>query len=44
MMPVSVLPVGGKAPVVILFVLGVLAVAMLVGRQQAQAANANTAR
>jgi len=31
MMPVPVLPgAGGKAPVVILFVLGVLAVAMLV--------------
>lgn len=30
MMPVSVLPAGGKAPVVILFVMGVLAVAMLV--------------
>lgn len=35
MMPVSVLPVGGKAPVVILVVLGVLAVAMLVKRQAA---------
>lgn len=32
MMPVPVLPVGGKAPVVILVVLGVLAVAMLVNR------------
>lgn len=33
MMPVSVLPIaGGKAPVVILFVLGVLAVAMLVNK------------
>lgn len=42
MMPVPVLPVGGKAaPVVILVVLGVLAVAMLVGRQQAQADIAN---
>lgn len=35
MMPVPVLPVGGKAPVVILVVLGVLAVAMLVNRPQA---------
>ena len=34
MMPVPVLPVGGKAPVAILFVLGVLAVAMLVNRPQ----------
>ena len=32
MMPVPVLPVGGKASVVILFVLGVLAVAVLVNR------------
>lgn len=32
MMPVSVLPVVGKAPVVILFVLGVLAVAILVNK------------
>lgn len=33
MMPVSVLPVGGKAaPVAILFVLGVLAVAALANR------------
>lgn len=32
MMPVSVLPVGGKAPVVVLVVLGMLAVAMLVNR------------
>lgn len=33
MMPVSVLPAGGKAaPVVILFVLGVLAVAMLANK------------
>lgn len=33
MMPVPVLPgAGGKAPVVILFVLGVLAVAMLVNK------------
>ena len=32
MMPVSVLPTSGKAPVVILFVLGVLAVAMLVNK------------
>jgi hypothetical protein len=35
MMPVAVLPVGGKTPVVILFVLGVLAVAMLVNRPPA---------
>lgn len=33
MMPVPVLPIGGKAaPVVILFVLGVLAVAILVNK------------
>jgi len=33
MMPVSVLPAGGKsAPVVIFFVLGVLAMAMLVSK------------
>jgi hypothetical protein len=32
MMPVPVLPGGKAAPVVILFVLGVLAVAMLVNR------------
>lgn len=32
MMPVSVIPLGGKAPVVILVVLGVLAVAMLVNK------------
>lgn len=30
MMPVPVIPLGGKAPVVILVVLGVLAVSMLV--------------
>lgn len=35
MMPVPVLPAGGKAPVVILVVLGVLAVSMLVSRPQA---------
>lgn len=33
MMPVSVLPsIGGKVPVAIIFVLGVLAVAMLVNK------------
>lgn len=32
MMPVSVLPAGGKAPVVILFVLGVLAVSVLASK------------
>ena len=37
MMPVSVLPAGGKAPVAILFVLGVLAVAVLANRPAAPA-------
>ena len=44
MMPVSVLPGGGKAPIVIMVILGALAVVMLVNRQQTQAPNANTAR